>query len=102
MNERRIIEKSEFYTIVEEKYTIIKKLCNNCGMYVNLKHDDSIGHECGTKKEILRYEKPVLMFKVNTGSITRQTVKPKDIELYKENGWQFLNDLPDHIQGKCY
>ena len=102
MNERRIIEKSEFYTIVEEKYTIMKKLCNECGLYVNLKHDDTVPHECGTRKEILRYKEPVLMFKVNTGTITRQTVKPEDIDLYKENGWKFLKDLPDHIQGKCY
>ena len=102
MNERRIIEKSEFYTIVDEKYTIIKKLCNECGLYVNLKQDDTIQHDCNGRKEILRYAEPVKMFKVNSGSISRQTVKPQDVDLYKEDGWKLLEELPDHIQGKCY
>ena len=102
MNERRIIEKSEFYTIVEEKYTIIKKLCNECGLYVNLKQDDTIQHDCNGRKEILRYAEPVKMFKVNSGSISRQTVKPQDVYLYNEDGSKLLEELPDHIQRKCY
>jgi len=102
MNERRILEKTEYYTKVEEKYTITKKLCNDCGLYVPVECDDNLAHECNKMTVKPIFDKPVIMFKIGSGTITRNTVIPKDVETYKENGWKFLNEVPEHLQGKCY